>query len=567
MTLTASGFAPGERLSQYWGDSTLAGAWGEADSSGAGTIDRTVPNVGAGSYTLTVRGNSSGRTATTTFTVTPVETNVTVSPSSGPPGTAISLTATGFLPGERVAQVWGDSVLAGAWGTADDAGTAVIDRNVPNVAGGEVTLHVVGRTSGRTASVPFTVISPSPSPSPSPSASPSPSPSASPSPSPSSSPVVTVEPTSGAPGTSITLTATGFAPGEQVAQHWGDAKLAGAWANADSSGTAIIVRNVPNVAAGNVSLRVIGSTSDRTASVTFTVIAGSPGASPSPSPSASPPPTEPHGTATTTDFLNLRTGPSTDDNVLLVMPPNALVTLTGKTQNGFLSVHYQDLDGWASALYLNVSSNPTTPPSSPPPSEGPTSGPTGPATVIEALNLRSGPAIGTTIITVMPVGASVTLTGKMQGGYLSVQYQGTNGWAASQYLNKSTTSGEHWIDVDRTHGQVRLYVGNKVTATYQGYMSADKSDDGFYATAIGTYTVYDMNADLTWTDYGGVFISDWVGFDPDRYNGFHSYPMDANGNVLPGATGPSHGCVRLAPADAEAVYGFAYLGMRVVVHW
>lgn len=198
----------------------------------------------------------------------------------------------------------------------------------------------------------------------------------------------------------------------------------------------------------------------------------------------------------------------------------------------------------------------------------PASVPCGIATVREALNLRAGPSTQDAVLLVMPAGATVALTGKAANGSVSVGYQGRHGWAASAYLNKRGPAGEErWIDVARGAGRVTLYEGDNARVTYRGFMSADRSDDGFWATALGAYRVYAMNADLTYTEYGDVYIRDWVGFDPDRANGFHSYPMDEVGTVLPDAAGPSHGCVRLAPGDADALYAFASLGTRVVVHW
>ncbi len=60
------------------------------------------------------------------------------------------------------------------------------------------------------------------------------------------------------------------------------------------------------------------------------------------------------GSATTTSALKLRSGPSTSDSVILVMPSGATVTLTGNTSNGFSGVIYQGTAGWASTTYLST---------------------------------------------------------------------------------------------------------------------------------------------------------------------------------------------------------------------
>ena len=56
--------------------------------------------------------------------------------------------------------------------------------------------------------------------------------------------------------------------------------------------------------------------------------------------------------AVVTTDLNLRKGPSVSDQVILVMPAGSRVTVTGDRANGFLSVVYKGIPGWAYAAYL-----------------------------------------------------------------------------------------------------------------------------------------------------------------------------------------------------------------------
>lgn len=162
------------------------------------------------------------------------------------------------------------------------------------------------------------------------------------------------------------------------------------------------------------------------------------------------------GTATTTSALNLRSGPGTSYDVLEVMPAGASVTLTGQSQDDYLSVSYQGTSGWAAAAYLDTSgsSGSGTGASSGSGSDsgsgtgsgtdsgtGAATGSGQTATVTSSLNLRSGPGTNYDVIDVMPAGATVTLTGQSQNDYLSVSYQGTNGWAAAAYLDTSGSAG------------------------------------------------------------------------------------------------------------------------------
>lgn len=127
--------------------------------------------------------------------------------------------------------------------------------------------------------------------------------------------------------------------------------------------------------------------------------------------------------------------------------------------------------------------------------------------------------------------------------------------------------GERWIDVDRGAERVTLYIGAEPQESFWAAMGWEQSDDGFYATANGTYYVYAKNQALTWTPWAQAYVTDWVAFDPDRFNGFHAYTMDAAGNVLSNGTGPTGGCVALAPWAAEQLFDFADYGTRVEVHW
>lgn len=130
--------------------------------------------------------------------------------------------------------------------------------------------------------------------------------------------------------------------------------------------------------------------------------------------------------AVTTSSLNLRGGPSTSENVRLVMPEGASVEVTGGPRNGFYKVVYQGREGWASGEFLSIGGG------------GSDGGSSGSTSVLSALNLRSGPSTSDSVILVMPDGARVDLTGERQNGFLGVVYRGTSGWASAEFLDGST---------------------------------------------------------------------------------------------------------------------------------
>jgi hypothetical protein len=210
----------------------------------------------------------------------------------------------------------------------------------------------------------------------------------------------------------------------------------------------------------------------------------------------------------------------------------------------------------------------------------------------DSLNVRSDASSNASVMDQFGPGEWIEVIGNDVNGFSPINYYGDVGWVSATYLSwdgnfnyasvsssssssatessggaTTATSGqEHWIDVNASSGKVTLYTGNDVYAVYWGSVGYDRSADGFYSTAVGTYYVYAMHDPLAYTSWADAYISEWVGFDPSRFNGFHSYSKDGNGNILPNGGGKTGGCVALPPGDAQAVFDFSYMGMRVEVH-
>lgn len=195
----------------------------------------------------------------------------------------------------------------------------------------------------------------------------------------------------------------------------------------------------------------------------------------------------------------------------------------------------------------------------------------------DALNLRDAPSTDGAILDTLLWGEDVKIVaGPTEDNWFQVVNQGTTGWVVGEYLSWQPVGayegavgggGGRWIDVDRSSQTITLYDGGEAVASYWGALGYDSSDDGYYATAIGTYSVYAMNAGLTASSTGDVWFTHWVAFDPDRANGFHTYSMDADGALIAGGDGPTGGCVALDPDAAADLFAFAEIGMTVEVHW
>ena len=123
-----------------------------------------------------------------------------------------------------------------------------------------------------------------------------------------------------------------------------------------------------------------------------------------------------------------------------------------------------------------------------------------------------------------------------------------------------------WIDVDVTRFVVRLMEGTSVTHEIAPVGVGEQVDTGEYAsTQTGLFYVHNKVEDLVYDAPYDTYISHWVGFDPDKANGFHSFLKDAAGNVVDPGTGRiSNGCIRTGAPDI--VYAFAEVGMPVYVH-
>lgn len=124
------------------------------------------------------------------------------------------------------------------------------------------------------------------------------------------------------------------------------------------------------------------------------------------------------GSARTTTNVNLRSGPSTSNQVLRVVAAGATVQISNTVRTGFRYVIHNGLAGWIADQYLTTGSS---------------SGET--FTTTAALNLRAEPSLSARVLLVMPEGATVQAGSRGSGQFRQVTYKGTTGWAATAYLN------------------------------------------------------------------------------------------------------------------------------------
>jgi lipoprotein-anchoring transpeptidase ErfK/SrfK len=94
----------------------------------------------------------------------------------------------------------------------------------------------------------------------------------------------------------------------------------------------------------------------------------------------------------------------------------------------------------------------------------------------------------------------------------------------------------------------------------------EQIDTGEYvSTQTGLFHVYNKIEELAYDAAYDTYISHWIGFDPEKDNGFHSFLKDASGALVDASTGRvSNGCIRTG--DPELIYAFAEIGTPVWVH-
>ncbi|MGB3306598.1 MAG: SH3 domain-containing protein [Thermomicrobiales bacterium] len=279
----------------------------------------------------------------------------------------------------------------------------------------------------------------------------------------------------------------------------------------------------------------------------------------------------------TDSAVNLRTGSSLQSDVIGSMATGQPVTVTGSERDGFLPVESEGRHGWIAEDYLQrvtvagqsqVAEQHARPPDPPlgdvvevaveevaeptaPPLPEPTPVPTVAVAIVDE---GRAPETGDAVADAPAHSADVTNAPDAAPPDIPAAVS-------------SVADGERWIDVDRTTATVTLYIGNRPQASFPARIGQDPSADGFYSTAVGTFHVYSMDSSLSSTPFvEDVYLSEWVGFDPVRKNGFHSPVREADGSERVSQHLTTMGCVRLTAEDAVTLYAFAEIGMRVEIH-
>jgi hypothetical protein len=137
----------------------------QAGGEGTFALTFTVPDVNPGQYAVLATGKASGFSATSAFTVNQGAAALTFSVPQAPAGTSVTVTGTGFQPGETVQFFYNGASIGTP--TADTKGVAQVTFNMPtNIAPGAYDMTATGETSGTTITAKYTLLAASATPAP-----------------------------------------------------------------------------------------------------------------------------------------------------------------------------------------------------------------------------------------------------------------------------------------------------------------------------------------------------------------------------------------------------------------
>jgi uncharacterized protein YraI len=120
------------------------------------------------------------------------------------------------------------------------------------------------------------------------------------------------------------------------------------------------------------------------------------------------------------DDLNLRAEPALNGTIINAMPTGSAVEIIGDPVNDFYPVSYQGQTGYAYGFYLGFGGG-----------DAVTTGGQQSEVYVAAgpVNFRTGPSESDGVISVIPDGALVALTGDSANGFLGIIYTDQHGWA------------------------------------------------------------------------------------------------------------------------------------------
>ncbi|HAT4283051.1 TPA: SH3 domain-containing protein [Clostridium perfringens] len=149
------------------------------------------------------------------------------------------------------------------------------------------------------------------------------------------------------------------------------------------------------------------------------------------------------GIVNVSSSLNVRSGASTSSKVIGSLSGNSKVTIVGE-EGAFYKIEYKGSHGYVAKEYIkditgsNNSNQGTTTPEKPSTPE--TTQKTGIVNVSSSLNVRSGASTSSKVIGSLSGNSKVTIVGE-EGAFYKIEYKGSHGYVAKEYIKDVTGTG------------------------------------------------------------------------------------------------------------------------------
>ena len=241
VTVTGSGFAASSSITIKYDGTTVATTTSTSSGSLPSGVTFSVPASVAGSHTVSAT-DASSNTASVTFTLTP---SISLSPTSGNVGSTVTVSGSGFASSSTITIKFAGTTQTTSPGTVTTSSSGSLPSgvtfSVPASVAGSQTVSATDASSN-TASATFTVTS-----------------------------SISLGPATGAVGSTVTVTATGFLGSHSVTATFNGGSVSLSTSTTTSSGGLSATFIVPASTLGSETVQVSDGTNSATAPFTVTI--------------------------------------------------------------------------------------------------------------------------------------------------------------------------------------------------------------------------------------------------------------------------------------------------------
>lgn len=214
-------------------------------------------------------------------------------------------------------------------------------------------------------------------------------------------------------------------------------------------------------------------------------------------------------------WISLRKSPSTSATRLKEIPLGASCSFIEEASNGFYKVIYNGTTGYALAQYLTTDKSAVATSSAPATSYESSQGTLYVVNCDEWISLRSSASTSASRLAKIPLGASCEYLSSASNGFYKVRYNGTTGYALSQYLSsqKSYSSDsapttttlcvvncDEWISLRSSASTSASRLAKIPLGATCEYLSS--ASNGFYKVRYNGTTGYALSQYLSSTGCG-----------------------------------------------------------------